>query len=54
MPTYEFRCGKCNKEFTLVLSLKEKEEGGIQCPDCGAKELETLLSTFYARTSKKS
>ncbi|MBI5166656.1 MAG: zinc ribbon domain-containing protein [candidate division NC10 bacterium] len=54
MPTYEFRCQNCNKEFIVTLSLREREAGEVTCPDCGGKELESLLSSFYARTSKKS
>ncbi|MFQ5801273.1 MAG: FmdB family zinc ribbon protein [Candidatus Methylomirabilales bacterium] len=54
MPSYEFHCKKCNKAFGLTLSIKEREEGKIACPTCGSKELEPLLGTFFAKTSKKS
>lgn len=54
MPTYEFRCEKCGKEFSVTTTLKEREAGGIACPGCGAKELEPLMASFFAKTSRKS
>lgn len=54
MPNYTFKCLKCEKEFTLVLSLKEKEEGKINCPSCGNDKVEHQITPFYVKTSKKS
>jgi len=54
MPTYEFVCKKCKKEFTLVLRLKEYEKGGFSCPKCKSKEVEQKISVFQTKTSKKS
>jgi len=54
MPTYEFECEKCKKEFALVLKIKEQEKGNFKCPNCGSTQVKKLLSTFYAQTSKKS
>ncbi|MEE9539203.1 MAG: FmdB family zinc ribbon protein [candidate division NC10 bacterium] len=54
MPVYEFLCKQCNKTFGLTLSIKEREEGKISCPTCGSKEVESLLASFFAKTSKKS
>lgn len=53
MPVYEFFCPKCNKELTLTLTLKERESGSAQCPECRGR-LEPLMATFYSKTSKKS
>jgi putative FmdB family regulatory protein len=34
MPTYEFRCEKCNNKFTLILSVSEYEKTKFRCPKC--------------------
>lgn len=54
MPTYEFYCRDRNQEFTLDLTLKEREAGDFACPKCQGKKLEPLLSSFYAKTARKS
>ena len=41
MPMYEFQCPKCSCEFEdLVRNAKEK----VECPECGHKKVERLLS----------
>lgn len=54
MPIYEFECLKCKKIFSLVLSLAEYEKKKPECPKCGSKQVEQVVETFYAVTSKKS
>jgi len=54
MPTYEFTCEKCNKSFTVVLSISEYEKKKYQCPKCKGKNLKQLISSFQTVTSKKS
>ena len=54
MPIYEFQCQDCGKEFSITLSLKERETGGIECPGCKSKRLEPLMAGFFAKTSRKS
>lgn len=54
MPFYEFHCRKCDKPFSVTLTIKEREAGKIACPTCGSKDAEPLLSSFFAKTSKKS
>lgn len=39
MPTYEFICEKCNREFSRTMSLKEYEKQEIVCPACGALQV---------------
>ena len=34
MPTYEWRCPRCGKEFEMQMSMKEADEYGKEC-DCG-------------------
>ncbi len=42
MPLYEYRCGKCSKEFELLV-LKSVS---VECPLCRSQELEQLISGF--------
>lgn len=54
MPTYEFRCAKCNKKFSLIMSISEHGARKHKCPKCGSAKLEQMVSHFQAVTSKKS
>lgn len=54
MPTYEFKCRKCNKKFSLVMSLSDYEKKKPKCPKCASKQVEQLIQSFFAVTSKKS
>jgi len=56
MPTYEYRCEKCEKKFTLVMRISEHSEKKckIVCPKCGSKKARQELQPFFANTSKKS
>ena len=53
MPHYEFFCQDCQKFFDKILSLVDYEEGEVQCPHCGSKNIEQRW-TFQTLTSKKS
>lgn len=54
MPTYEFGCLDCGREFTLVLSLSEYERRDVSCPHCKSKRIERLVTTCEVITSRKS
>ncbi|RMF91270.1 MAG: zinc ribbon domain-containing protein [Nitrospinota bacterium] len=54
MPSYEFECVDCKKSFAVVLSIKEREKGGVQCPHCSGKNVKPLITPFQVKTSKKS
>jgi len=54
MPTYEYRCGKCNRKFQVVMSIREHETRRPKCPKCGSARVGQLLSAFFAQTGKKS
>lgn len=54
MPIYEFICQKCGNQFTLTLTLREREEKKPRCPKCKSVKLETVYGIFFAKTSKKS
>jgi putative FmdB family regulatory protein len=54
MPAYEYYCRPCDRTFTAVMSISEHETKHVQCPHCHSTQVEQLLSTFIAKTSKKS
>lgn len=54
MPTYEFICEKCNKPFSLILSISEYEKKNFRCPGCGNTDVKQQVTSFQTKTSKKS
>jgi putative FmdB family regulatory protein len=54
MPTYSYKCKKCDHRFQEILSFKEYEEGKRKCPKCGSCNVEQILETFFAKTSRKA
>ena len=54
MPTYDFRCEKCKKKFTLMMTISEYESKKVRCPKCKSTRVKQQISSFQAITSKKS
>jgi putative FmdB family regulatory protein len=54
MPTYDFECKDCGKEFTQTMSIAQKEKKKAECPHCEGKKVTQLMSGFMAVTSRKS
>jgi len=54
MPTYEYLCEKCKKNFSLLLSFTEHEKKKIRCPKCKSTKIKQQISSFQTVTSKKS
>jgi putative FmdB family regulatory protein len=54
MPTYDFRCSACRKKFSLAMSITDRGRKRIKCPKCGSQRVEAVLSSFFAKTSRKS
>jgi len=55
MPAYEYVCRDCSKDFTVFLALKEYESNPkIKCPHCESDNVERKLTSFFAKTSRKS
>ena len=50
MPIYEYECSDCNKRFSLLI-LNPKTHGKPQCPKCGSRRLERLMSRFATAQS---
>ncbi|MBI2891925.1 MAG: zinc ribbon domain-containing protein [Deltaproteobacteria bacterium] len=54
MPMYEFLCQACRKRFEAFQHLEERVHRP-PCPRCGsARRVEHLISSFYAKTSRKA
>jgi putative FmdB family regulatory protein len=55
MPTYEFKCMKCDKTFSLQMTFSEYDlKKPVACPYCKSENVIKIFSKFTAITSKKS
>jgi len=56
MPTYEYCCQKCKRDFVITLSIKDQGAHAcvIVCPECKGDKVEKKYGGFTAVTSKKS
>lgn len=54
MPTYEYRCRACHETFTVREHISEHQSGHATCPKCRSRDVESLMSDFYAKTPRKS
>ena len=54
MPVYDFKCEKCNKKFTLTMTISEYEKGKFRCPKCKSTRVKQMITPFQVTTSKKS
>ena len=51
MPIYEYRCDKCGKRSSALLSSYSAPDP--ECPHCGARRLRRLVSTFATVRSEE-
>ena len=55
MPLYEYFCKKCDKSFTITMSIAEHEKKKkVKCPECKGTNITPQFGSFYAKTSRKS
>jgi putative FmdB family regulatory protein len=54
MPLYEYFCKKCDKSFTVTMTIGEHDKKRIHCPDCKSTKVTPQFQSFYAKTSRKS
>ena len=54
MPTYAFSCEKCKKEFEMTLTMTERAKARIRCPSCKSEKVTPHVTSFTAKTSRKS
>jgi putative FmdB family regulatory protein len=50
MPLYEYRCGRCSKQFEATQSVHARVED-TECPFCHAREATRLLSSFSSKVT---
>ena len=50
MPIYEYRCSECGEKFEKLVRLSTSTSE-IECPKCGGRKVDKLISTFCARMS---
>ena len=54
MPTYDYRCDKCGKRFSLTMTIAEHDTKRTRCPKCKSVRVMQQFRNFFAQTSKKS
>ncbi len=54
MATYEYRCRACQESFTRRERIDEHDPSNAVCPRCQSRDVERVMSGFYARTPRKS
>jgi putative FmdB family regulatory protein len=54
MALYEYRCTSCDRTFTVFHSVEEHGRARVTCPQCRSSKVEQVLSSFYAKTVRKS
>ena len=54
MPTYEYECRTCHERFTVHERISAHQAGSVTCPKCRSREVDRVMSGFYARTPRKS
>ena len=54
MPIYEYRCKDCGHTFVKKFTVAEHDRYQPVCEKCKGKNVEQVLSDFFAQTSKKS
>lgn len=54
MPTYEYYCRACKQAFVLRERMDDHDPQHASCPRCSSRDVERILSGFYARTPRKS
>ena len=54
MPIYEYRCTKCEARFSEQEEIEEHGRTPPACPQCRSRAVEQVLSSFFAKTVRKS
>lgn len=53
MPIYEYQCRRCGEVFEKIQKVNEKADS-LQCPYCGEKKPEKILSSFSSSKGSES
>jgi putative FmdB family regulatory protein len=52
MPTYEYRCNGCNREFEIFQKMADPDL--VHCDECGEDKLEKLISWTTLRNGNSA
>jgi putative FmdB family regulatory protein len=50
VPIFEFRCGRCGREFEKLVSTAS---AGVSCPACSSRKVEKKFSVFGSKSGGK-
>ena len=53
VPTYQYRCAKCEKAFERTETISEHEVAKPQCPKCGSKKVSAVPGRVYVVTQER-
>jgi len=54
MPTYTFRCPKCQYELTDIFPMKDSNGEKVICPKCGNKGLKQVFKGSFSVITRDS
>ena len=54
MPGYEYHCPSCDHVFVVNMRFNERDTTEVRCPECNGTDVDPIVSSFVAVTSKKS
>jgi putative FmdB family regulatory protein len=54
MPTYQYRCDKCAKNFERSETISEHGTSKVKCLKCGSTKVSQIPGNVFVVTSKKS
>jgi putative FmdB family regulatory protein len=54
MPIYDYRCEKCEHDFTRIERISEHEKAKPKCPQCRSTRVVRVFSPVAVKTTKKS
>jgi len=54
MPTYEFHCNACGKDFTTIMTFAARRDETVKCPECASSDVEQAYTSVSVKTGKKT
>ena len=54
MPSYDYKCSKCGKKFTVIMTISEHGAKKVHCPKCKSVKVSRQITGFFCQTSRKS
>lgn len=54
MPSYEYKCLKCENFFEIFLTYKEYDEKTVQCPTCASEQVKRIIRPIRVARSEES